>query len=107
MKFHLKLHPNVLGNTQQEPYFFTFCRVGTNHVNILVSGFFAPILGFLGDYTVLLQTLYPILQLLVLRARLILYIHIWSYKLRTTGVVITYGRHSLAPIAFTILHSCE
>ena len=52
MKFNLKLHSNVLGNTQQEPYFSTFCKVGTNHVNILVSSFFTPILGFLGDLSV-------------------------------------------------------
>ena len=52
MKFNLKLHSHVLGNTQQEPYFFTFYKVGTNHVNILVSGSFTPILGFLGDLSV-------------------------------------------------------
>ena len=52
MKFNLKLHSNVLGNTQQDPYFSIFCKVGTNKVNILVSGFFTPILGVLGDLSV-------------------------------------------------------
>ena len=39
-------------NTHQEPYFSTFCKVGANHVNILVSGFFTPIFGFLGDLSI-------------------------------------------------------
>ena len=46
MKFNLKLHSNVLGNTQQEPYYSTFCKVGTNDVNILVSGFLPQYWGF-------------------------------------------------------------
>ena len=83
MKFNLKLHSTVLGNTQQEPYFSTFCKVGTNYVNILVLGFFTPILGFLGDLSVFCKVGITYRNLLGLEK-------FFTLSLRVLGEIITF-----------------